>query len=148
MEKFQSKKLDHEKVLYDPVHNYIHIRNRVILGIINSGEFQRLCRIRQLGPASHAFQRVTHTCFEHNLSVYELTHRIYDIFEKKCTSRGSDDRLWDPDECLLAGCAALPHDIGHGPYSHTFEHPFGINHEKMGQRIITDKSAGVNQALR
>ena len=51
MEKFQSKKLDHEKVLRDPVHNYIHVKDQVILDIINSKEFQRLRRIKQLGPA-------------------------------------------------------------------------------------------------
>lgn len=48
MEKFQSKKLDHEKVLRDPVHNYIHVKDKVILDIINSKEFQRLRRIKQL----------------------------------------------------------------------------------------------------
>lgn len=55
MEKFQSKKLDHEKVLRDPVHNYIHVKDKVILDIINSKEFQRLRRIKQLGPASYVF---------------------------------------------------------------------------------------------
>ena len=40
MEKFQSKKLDHEKVLRDPVHNYIHVKDKVILDIINSKELQ------------------------------------------------------------------------------------------------------------
>ena len=48
MEKFQSKKLDHEKVLRDPVHNYIHVKDKVLLDIINSKEFQRLRRIKQL----------------------------------------------------------------------------------------------------
>ena len=81
MEKFQSKKLENEKVLRDPVHNYIHVKDQVILDIINSKEFQRLRRIKQLGPASYVFQGATHTRFEHNLGVYELTRRICDIFE-------------------------------------------------------------------
>ena len=58
------------------------------------------------------------------------------------------DGLWDPNESLLAQCAALLHDIGHGPYSHTFEHLFDTNHEKMGQEIITDKNTEINKALR
>ena len=148
MEKFQSKKLDHEKVLRDPVHNYIHVKDQVILDIINSKEFQRLRRIKQLGPASYVFQGATHTRFEHNLGVYELTRRICDIFEEKYVSKEPGDGLWNPDERLLAECAALLHDIGHGPYSHTFEHLFGTNHEKIGQQIITDKNTEVNQALR
>ncbi|MED7627157.1 HD domain-containing protein, partial [Lacticaseibacillus paracasei] len=67
---------------------------------------------------------------------------------EKYTSKEPGDGLWDPNERLLAECAALLHDIGHGPYSHTFEHLFGTNHEKMGQQIITDKNTEVNQALR
>ncbi len=71
-------------------------------------------RIKQLGPASYVFQGATHTRFEHNLGVYELTRRICDIFEEKYTSKEPGDGLWDPNERLLAECAALLHDIGHG----------------------------------
>ncbi|MDK6862392.1 HD domain-containing protein, partial [Gardnerella vaginalis] len=90
-------------------------KDKVILDIINSKEFQRLRRIKQLGPASYVFQGATHTRFEHNLGVYELTRRICDIFEEKYTSKEPGDGLWDPNERLLAECAALLHDIGHGP---------------------------------
>lgn len=148
MEKFQSQKLDHEKVYRDPVHTYIHVEDKVIFDVINAKEFQRLRRIKQLGPASYVFPGATHTRFEHNLGVYELTRRICNIFEKKYPSQAPGDGLWNHNETLLAECAALLHDIGHGPYSHTFEHLFGTNHEKMGQDIITDKNTEVNKALR
>lgn len=148
MVKFKSQKLDHEKVIRDPVHNYIHIRDKVVYDVIKSKEFQRLRRIKQLGPASYVFPGATHTRFEHNLGVYELTRRICNIFNDRYATQHSNDGLWNPEETLLAQCAALLHDIGHGPYSHTFEHLFGTNHEKMGQAIITDKSTEVNKALR
>lgn len=148
MEKFYSQKLDHEKVIRDPIHTYIHIKDKVILDIINSKEFQRLRRIKQLGPASYVFPGGTHTRFEHNLGVYELTRRICNTFNERYATKHEGDGLWNPEETLLAECAALLHDIGHGPYSHTFEHLFGTNHEKMGQQIITDKRTEVNKALR
>lgn len=147
MKKNQSIKLDHEKVIRDPVHSYIHVKEKVIFDVINAKEFQRLRRIKQLGPTSYVFPGATHTRFEHNLGAYELTRRICSIFEEKYPSRKPGDGLWNPNETLLAECAALLHDIGHGPYSHTFEHLFDTNHEKMGQQIIVDKNTEVNKAL-
>ena len=145
---FQSEKLKDEVLLRDPVHGYIHIEDKVIFDILQSKEFQRMRRIKQLGPISYVFPGATHTRFEHNLGVYELTRRICNIFSKNYPSREPNDGLWDDSNRLLVECAGLLHDIGHGPYSHTFEHLFGTNHEKIGQQIITDHYAEINQALR
>lgn len=145
---FQSEKLKDEVLLRDPVHGYIHIEDKVIFDILQSKEFQRMRRIKQLGPLSYVFSGATHTRFEHNLGVYELTRRICNIFSKNYPSRESNDGLWDDSNRLLVECAGLLHDIGHGPYSHTFEHLFGTNHEKIGQQIITDPHTEINQALR
>lgn len=145
---FQSEKLKDEVLLRDPVHGYIHIEDKVIFDILQSKEFQRMRRIKQLGPISYVFSGATHTRFEHNLGVYELTRRICNIFSKNYPSRESNDGLWDDSNRLLVECAGLLHDIGHGPYSHTFEHLFGTNHEKIGQQIITDPHTEINQALR
>lgn len=82
MTRFQSEKLKQEVVLRDPVHGYIHIEDKVVLDILKSKEFQRMRRIKQLGPVSYVFPGATHTRFEHNLGVYELTRRICDIFSK------------------------------------------------------------------
>ncbi len=147
MPKFYSPKLKREVVLRDPVHKYIHIEDKVILDIVKAKEFQRMRRIKQLGPVSYVFPGATHTRFEHNLGVYELTRRICNIFAKKYPSIRPGDGLWDDDNRLLVECAGLLHDIGHGPYSHTFEHLFGTNHEKIGQKIITDPHTEINQAL-
>ena len=145
---FQSEKLKDEVLLRDPVHGYIHIEDKVIFDILQSKEFQRMRRIKQLGPISYVFPGATHTRFEHNLGVYELTRRICNIFSKNYPSREPNDGLWDDSNRLLVECAGLLHDIGHGPYSHTFEHLFRTNHEKIGQQIITDPHTEINQALR
>lgn len=148
MARFQSKKLKQEVVLRDPVHGYIHIEDKVVLDVFKSKEFQRMRRIKQLGPVSYVFPGSTHTRFEHNLGVYELTRRICDIFAKKYPSITPGDGLWNDDNRLLVECAGLLHDIGHGPYSHTFEHLFNTNHEKIGQKIITDPNTEINKALK
>ena len=148
MPKFQSEKLKQEVVLRDPVHGYIHIEDKVILDILKSKEFQRMRRIKQLGPISYIFPGATHTRFEHNLGVYELTRRICNIFSKNYPTQTPGDGLWDDNNRLLVECAAILHDIGHGPYSHTFEHLFGTNHEKIGQQIITDPHTEINKALK
>ncbi|MDF7639515.1 HD domain-containing protein [Lactobacillus sp. ESL0791] len=148
MARFQSKKLTNEIVLRDPVHEYIHIDDQVVLDVLSSKEFQRMRRIKQLGPISYVFPGATHTRFEHNLGVYELTRRICNIFAEKYPTQNPGDGLWDDNNRLLVECAGLLHDIGHGPYSHTFEHLFGTNHEKIGQKIITDPNTEINQALK
>ncbi|KRL63318.1 HD domain-containing protein [Lactobacillus psittaci] len=145
---FHSNKLAEPVELRDPVHGYVHIEEKVILDIINTKEFQRLRRIKQLGPTSYVFPGAHHTRFEHNLGVYELTRRICNIFAQRYPSQKAGDGLWNPEEQLVAECAALLHDIGHGPYSHTFEHLFGTNHEKIGCQIITDSNSELNQVLR
>lgn len=148
MQKFYSPKLKNEVVLRDPVHKYIHIEDKVILDVVKAKEFQRMRRIKQLGPVSYVFPGATHTRFEHNLGVYELTRRICNIFAKKYPSHMPGDGLWDDSNRLLVECAGLLHDIGHGPYSHTFEHLFNTNHEKIGQKIITDSHTEINHALK
>lgn len=115
--------------------------------MINTKEFQRLRRIKQLGPASYTFHGAEHSRFTHSLGVYEITRRICDGFLRNYPSKVAGDGLWDDSQRLVALCAALLHDIGHGAYSHTFEHIFGTNHEAITQEIITSEKTEVNQVL-
>lgn len=129
MEDYANAKLVEEKVFKDPVHGYIHVRDRVIWDLIGTKEFQRLRRIRQLGTAFLVFHGAEHSRFNHSLGVYEIVRRIVDeIFQGRPE--------WDNDERLLALCAALLHDVGHGPFSHAFESVFGTNHEEYTRMVL------------
>ena len=143
-----TQRLEIEKVFRDPVHDYVHIQDQIIIDLINSKEFQRLRRIKQLGTSSYTFHGAEHSRFNHSLGVYETTRRIVDKFEHNFPSQSTHDGLWDVNERLVVLCAALLHDIGHGPFSHTFEEIFQTNHENLTQRIITSKETEINRILR
>ncbi|TPR17567.1 HD domain-containing protein [Apilactobacillus timberlakei] len=146
--KFIDKLLPREKVFRDPVHDYIYVQHQVILDLINTKEMQRLRRVKQLGASSFTFHGAEHSRFTHSLGVYEITRRICDLFLRNYPTKEPGDGLWDDSERLVALCAALLHDIGHGAYSHTFEHIFHTNHEMITQEIITSPKTEVNKVLR
>ncbi|ODP29971.1 uncharacterized protein PTI45_00590 [Paenibacillus nuruki] len=132
--------LGEEKVFKDPVHNYIHVQDRLIWTLINTPEFQRLRRIRQLGTSYLTFHGAEHSRFSHSLGVYEITRRIISQFERG----GFED--WPREESLVALCAALLHDLGHGPFSHSIEEAFDMDHEEWTCRILLGDTE-VNRVL-
>lgn len=135
-----TSKLSEEKVFKDPVHRYVHVRDRLIWDLIGTSEFQRLRRIRQLGTTYLTFHGAEHSRFNHSLGVYEIIRRIIDdVFH--------DREHWNNGERLLCLCAALLHDLGHGPFSHSFEKVFHLDHEHFTQQIILGPTE-VNAVLR
>ncbi|MCO4474175.1 HD superfamily phosphohydrolase [Streptococcus infantarius subsp. infantarius] len=131
-----------EKVFRDPVHNYITVNHPVIYDLINSKEFQRLRRVKQVSTTVFTFHGAEHSRFSHCLGVYEITRRVTEIFDAKFPE------IWDSNENLLTMVAALLHDVGHGAYSHTFEKLFDTDHEAITQEIITSPDTEVNAILR
>ncbi|MFE5324473.1 HD domain-containing protein [Paenibacillus sp. NPDC056579] len=136
-----SNPLREEKVFKDPVHKYIYVQDQTVWDLINTKEFQRLRRIRQLGTCFLTFHGAEHSRFSHSLGVYEVTRKIISQFERN----GYED--WPSDERLLSLCAALLHDVGHGPFSHSIEKTFGTNHEEWSCRIVLGDTE-VNRVLK
>lgn len=136
---YSKLKLHEEKVFKDPVHRYVHVKDQVIWDLIGTKEFQRLRRIRQLGTTYLTFHGAEHSRLNHSLGVYEIVRRIVDdVFQGRPE--------WSQDERLLSLCAALLHDLGHGPFSHSFEKVFHLDHEHFTQEIILGNTE-VNQVL-
>ncbi|MBP3890608.1 MAG: HD domain-containing protein [Solobacterium sp.] len=125
------KKTNEPKVLRDPIHGYIHVDYQIIWDCINSKWFQRLRRIRQLGGACMVYHTADHTRFGHSLGVYEIVRRM--VNEVPDLKDALDER--EKVTVLLAG---LLHDIGHGPFSHTFEEVMNGTHEEYTCRIIEE----------
>ena len=130
--------LSGSKVFKDPVHRYIYVYDHLIWELINTKEFQRLRRIKQLGTSFLTFHGAEHTRFHHSLGVYEIARQLIDQFQQYPEWNDRDREL------LLA--AALLHDVGHGPFSHAFEHVFSVRHEVWTERIILGETE-VNKVL-
>lgn len=137
-----------EKVLRDPVLNEIHVYDQVILDLIATPEFQRLRRVKQLGVTSEVFHGAEHSRFSHSLGVYEIARRIERHLAQFYPTQTNTDGLWNPEERLVLLCAALLHDLGHGAYSHTFEHIFNTDHEAYTQEIILSPTTQINAVLK
>ena len=131
-----------EKVFRDPVHNYVHVEHELIYHLINTKEFQRLRRIKQLGTTSYTFHGGEHSRFSHCLGAYEIARQITKKFEEKYPE------TWNKSESLLTMVTALLHDIGHGAYSHTFERLFDTDHEEMTCAILTNPQTEVHAVLK
>ena len=132
-------KLVEEKVFKDPIHQYIYVQESIIWQLIGSKEFQRLRRIKQLGTTYFTFHGAEHSRFNHSLGVYEITRKIISLFERN----QYEDRSYE--ERLIALIAALLHDIGHGPFSHSTEKILN-NHEEWSKRVILGDTE-INQIL-
>jgi HD superfamily phosphohydrolase len=127
---------DH-KIVHDSVHGSIRLEG-VSLSLLEAPELQRLHSIHQLGLAYLVFPGANHTRFEHSLGTFYVARRI-------CSSL-----QLDPQESRVVECAALLHDIGHLPYSHTLEFvihdKFGIDHEEISRRLIRGEDSIVSES--
>ena len=126
------------RTYHDPLHGAITLSSAdpvesLLTELIETSAFQRLRRIRQLGPASLTFHGAEMSRFTHSLGVMAVAMRAFD----RLASRHSE--LYPYRATVL--CAALLHDIGHGPFSHTAEELFNSNHEYWTKAIVQDSSA-------
>ncbi|ACI60237.1 HD domain-containing protein [Ureaplasma urealyticum] len=128
----------------DPIHGLISFDEQYewAYELIKTKEFWRLNNIKQLGSSWSIFPSATHTRFTHCIGVFEVTRKLLDSL--KFIDSDTQD-LANNKKIVCA--AALLHDIGHGPFSHTFEYATNYDHEKIGQMIITDPKSDINKIL-
>ncbi len=136
--------MSREKLLRDPVHDLIVLDldilgDRVLLELIDTCEFQRLRRIRQLGMALFSFPGAEHSRFAHSIGVMHLARRLL--------ARLAPSQNIDPLSLIAVQCAALLHDLGHGPFSHVIEKFFDENHESWTRKIILHPETEVHRVL-
>jgi HD superfamily phosphohydrolase len=111
-----------------------------MIRLIDSPEFQRLRRIKQLGLALFTYQGAEHSRFAHSLGVLHLMTRVLD--------RLSDRYHIAEEDRAAARAAALLHDIGHGSFSHVMENVLHFHHEAFTVQAVLSEETEVGQILR
>ncbi len=133
------------KVIRDPVHELIpfedHPCDRLLWDLINTREFQRLRRIKQLGVCELVFPGANHSRFVHSIGVMHIARSFLARIQRVWPE------LLDPERETLVLAAALVHDVGHGPFSHSFESVTGDRHELRTREIVLDRSTEIHQCL-
>jgi HD superfamily phosphohydrolase len=128
---------DYTEPVRDPVWKHIPM-SRPLLRVAEHSQFQKLDRIRQLGPAYLVYPGATHTRRSHSLGVFHVARRMITSLAR----RGSEAPI------TLNGvksflCACLLHDIGHYPFAHSLK-DLGVDaHEEIAAREIIDSLSTV-----
>ncbi|MEM4665642.1 MAG: HD domain-containing protein, partial [Sulfolobales archaeon] len=119
--------MKHSVIIKDPVHDYIKVYEHERC-LIDTAPFQRLRRVLQLPTSQYVYPSATHTRFAHSLGVMHVAGVFAESLYSEGIERSEASRLY-----AISRLLALLHDVGHGPFSHTFEDHvllrYGLNHE-------------------
>ncbi|MFQ6074585.1 MAG: HD domain-containing protein [Candidatus Bathyarchaeia archaeon] len=121
----------------DPVHGYIFFTD-VEKELIDARPVQRLRRIKQLAGTDLTYPGATHTRFLHSLGAMHLSGLL--------ASHLSELGYLTEGEVQKVRIAGLLHDVGHGPFSHTYEEVLDkhrhMTHEDIAKWLIRESEIG------
>jgi HD superfamily phosphohydrolase len=103
------------KIFCDSVHGQIRM-HPLLIRIVDTPQFQRLRRLKQLGILNYIYHSANHTRFEHCVGTSHLAGKLITTLKERQPAL----RITLADE-LSVRIAGLCHDLGHGPFSHLFE---------------------------
>ncbi len=126
------------------MHNIIRVNTdtdegKLVISLIDTPEFQRLRRIRQLGLAYFAYQSAEHSRFTHSLGAFHLAGRM--IAKLRLTYD------LQPEAQTAVRVSALLHDVGHGPFSHVVESILGFHHEEFTIQAVLSGETHIGKLL-
>ena len=133
------------KLIHDSVHGYISISN-IMCMVIDSKQFQRLRKLKQLGACCYVYPNAVHTRFEHSIGTSHIANKMLECIVRTTPLNEMDvylaqipelklylDKMYVSQNklrCLdnyiieLIKISAMCHDLGHGPFSHVFDNFF------------------------
>ena len=126
----------------DPLHDLIEFQPNVfedaMWRVVQTRPFQRLRRVKQLAFSELVYPGATHTRFSHSIGVFHTARILMVNIEKQLGNEVIEHRA------KVALAAALVHDVGHGPFSHSFETVGkrldlpNLSHEAISAKLIKD----------
>jgi uncharacterized protein len=132
----------------DPIHQEINLNSEdpvenLLIQLIDCRELQRLRWIRQLGTSWYTFHGAEASRFQHSLGAMHVARLILEKLFR--------DLSLTPEEVLeyrsIVLSAALLHDIGHGPFSHSCEKIMKTKHEEWTKKLIQSPETQINKVL-
>lgn len=135
------------RIFRDPVHGDITFPRgpfqHLLESIIDTEMFQRLRGIRQTAVMNLVFHGAEHSRFVHSMGAAHVAGRMVDAAAE---NSGLTVSARDREDTVLA---ALLHDVGHGPFSHSLEEIIGPSfaHERMSVRILGEEGSEIHALL-
>lgn len=126
--------MEKRKKFRDPIHGFIDV-SKEELDIINSPIFQRTHNIRQLSLGYYVYHGAEHSRFGHMIGASHIAGLAYDSLKRNTEKLGETFQGDDVDRATLR-MAALLHDIGHAPFSHSLEKILDTTHEEYSKKLV------------
>ncbi|UTC68242.1 MULTISPECIES: HD domain-containing protein [unclassified Treponema] len=118
------------KAIRDPIWKHIWMSGE-LYAITKEKPFMRLYNIKQLGPAELVYPGASHTRASHSIGVYNTALKMLNILLKK----GAD--AWVSKQGAMSFLtAALLHDLGHFPFTHSLKELKLKEHEDLTGELI------------
>ena len=126
------------KLVRDPIWNHIRLTEQ-LYDITKTEPFLRLYNIKQLGPAQLVYPGASHTRAAHSIGVYNAALIMIDSLLQKGAS------VWVSERGIVSFLtAALLHDLGHFPFTHSLKELHLKEHEMLtGELILAEPLASL-----
>jgi len=135
------------RIFRDPIHGDITYPRGpfqlLVERVVDTEMFQRLRGIRQTSEMNTVFHGAEHSRFSHSMGAAHVAGLMFDAAVRNSGVEVS------PEERGDTVLAALLHDVGHGPFSHSLEEIIGggFRHERMTLRILDEPGSQIRQVL-
>ena len=130
------------KRIRDPIHGFIIVHDDE-LEVLQDPLVQRLRRIKQLGFDHYVYPGAVHDRFSHSLGVLSVASRMVESLESKGIKGLPKKHI---------RLAALTHDVGHTPMSHTLEmfliRAYNVRHEAYTEAVLEGRGREFIDILR